>query len=47
MVDTTNITVIVNLTTPKTVRKLQKTLGHNGYYKKFIKGYMYMLMHLA
>ena len=32
--------VIVNLLAPKIVRQLHTTLGHTGYYKKFIKGYV-------
>jgi hypothetical protein len=39
LVDPTKIAVIVNLQPPKTVYQLRATLGHTGYYKKFIKGY--------
>jgi hypothetical protein len=39
LVDPAKIAVIVNLPPPKTVRQLRATLGHTGYYKKFIKGY--------
>lgn len=39
MGDPTKIVIIVNLPPPKTVRQLRTTLGHIGYYKKFIKGY--------
>lgn len=39
MVDPTKITVILNLETLKSVKQLRATLGHTGYYKKFIKGY--------
>jgi hypothetical protein len=39
LVDPAKITVIVNFPTPKTVRQLRATLGHIGYYRKFIKGY--------
>jgi hypothetical protein len=38
-VDPGNIVVIVNLPTSKSVRQLRATLGHTGYYMKFIKGY--------
>jgi hypothetical protein len=40
LVDPTKITVIVNLPVPKIVRQLRETLGHLGYYRKFIKGYV-------
>jgi hypothetical protein len=38
LVDLTKIVVIVNLPPPKTIRQLRVTLGHTGYYRKFIKG---------
>lgn len=37
MVDPSNITVIVNLEAPRNVKQLCSTLGHSGYYRKFIK----------
>jgi hypothetical protein len=40
LVDPTNIVVIVNLPPPKSVCQLRETLGHTGYYQKFIKGYV-------
>jgi hypothetical protein len=40
LVDPAKITIIVNLPAPKTVRQLRAMLGHTGYYKKFIKGYV-------
>ena len=40
MVDPAKIDIIVNLPPPKTVRHLCTTLGHNGYYRKLIKGYV-------
>jgi hypothetical protein len=39
VVDPAKIAVIINLQPPKLVRQLRKTLGHTGYYRKFIKGY--------
>jgi hypothetical protein len=39
LVDPAKIVVIVNLPPPKSVRQLRATLGHTGYYRKFIKGY--------
>jgi len=36
MVDPTKIVVIVNLEAPKNVKQLRATLGHIGYYRKFI-----------
>jgi hypothetical protein len=39
LVDSTKIKVIVNLPTPKIFCQLRETLGHIGYYMKFIKGY--------
>jgi hypothetical protein len=40
LVDHVKIVVIVNLPPPKSVRQLRETLGHTGYYRKFIKGYV-------
>jgi hypothetical protein len=40
LVDPANIAIIVNWPSPKIVCQLRETLGHIGYYKKFIKGYM-------
>jgi len=42
LVDLSKIEVIVNLPEPKTVCQLRATLGHMGYYKKFIKGYAHI-----
>jgi hypothetical protein len=39
MVDPTKIAITINLPPPKSVMQLHITLGHTGYYKKFIKGY--------
>ena len=39
MVDLVKLTVIVNLEVPRNVKHIRVTLGHNGYYKKFIKAY--------
>ena len=37
--DLAKIAIIVNLPPSKSVKKLRTTLGHTGYYRKFIKGY--------
>jgi hypothetical protein len=42
LVDPTKIAVIVNLPPPKTFYNLRATLGHTGYYRKFIKGYVHI-----
>jgi hypothetical protein len=39
LVDPAKIAVIVNLLPPKTIHQRRATLGHTGYYRKFIKGY--------
>jgi hypothetical protein len=39
LVDTSKITIIVDLPPPSSIRQLRTVLGHTGYYKKFIKGY--------
>jgi hypothetical protein len=39
LVDPAKIVVIVKLPPPKLVRQLKSTLGHTGYYMKFIRGY--------
>jgi hypothetical protein len=39
LVDPAKIAVIVNLPLGKIVCQLRATLGHTGYYRKFIKGY--------
>jgi len=39
MVDPTKISIIVNLPPPNSIKQLKTTLGHTGYYRKFIKGY--------
>lgn len=39
MVDLVKIPIIVNLAPPGSAKQLMKTLGHIGYYIKFIKGY--------
>jgi hypothetical protein len=43
LVDPTKIAVIVNLPPPKSVHQLRETLGHIGYYIKFIKGYVQII----
>ena len=40
MVYLAKISIIVNLPPPSLVKKLCTTLGHTGYYIKFIKGYV-------
>ena len=37
--DPAKIAIIVNLPPPNSVKQLRTTLGHTGYYRKFIKGY--------
>ncbi len=37
--DPAKIAIIVNLPPPTSVRQLRATLGHMGYYRKFIRGY--------
>ena len=37
--DPVKIAIIVNLPPPTSVKQLRTTLGHTGYYRKFIKGY--------
>jgi hypothetical protein len=39
LVDPSKISIIVDLPPPTLVKQLRTALGHNGYYKKFIKGY--------
>jgi len=40
LVDPAMIVVIVNLPPPKKIFQLREKLGHIGYYRKFIKGYV-------
>ena len=44
MVDLVNIAVILNLEAPQSVKQLHATLGHIGYYSKFIKSYAQITM---
>jgi hypothetical protein len=43
LVDPAKIAVIVKLPPPKSVRQLRATLGHIGYYRKFIKDYVHII----
>ena len=38
--DPTKIAVILNLQASRSVKQLHTTLGHTGYYRKFIKSYV-------
>ena len=39
LMDAAKIAIIVDLSPPNLVRQLRTTLGHTGYYKKFLRGY--------
>ena len=39
MMDPAKIAIIVNLPPSKSFKQLRTTLGHTGYYRKFIQGY--------
>ena len=39
LVDPAKIALIVNFPPPKNLKQLRVTLGHMGYYRKFIQGY--------
>ena len=40
LVDPANIALILSLPLPTNVKQLRATLGHKGYYRKFIRGYV-------
>ena len=40
LVDPAKIVIIFELPPPTIVKQLRETLGHTGYYRKFIKGYV-------
>jgi hypothetical protein len=40
--DPAKIVVIVDFPPPTSMRQLRATLGHTGYYRKFIKGYAHI-----
>jgi len=42
IMDPTTIAIIFNLPPPTSVQQLRATLGHTGYYRKFIKGYAHI-----
>ncbi len=42
MVDPAKIMIIINLEVPRSVKRLHATLGHIGYYRKFIKSYAHI-----
>jgi hypothetical protein len=42
LVDPTKVAVIMDLEPPTSVRELRETLGQTRYYRKFIKGYVYI-----
>jgi len=44
MVDLAKIMAIINLEAPKSAKQLCTTLGHTGYYRKFIKSYVEITM---
>jgi len=44
LVDPAKFFVIVNLPPPKSVFQLKSTLGHRGYYRKFIMGYAQIIV---
>ena len=46
MVDPAKVAIIVNLPAPNSVKKSRIVLGHNGYYRKFIKGYAKITVHM-
>eukprot|EP00253_Pinus_taeda_P020560 PITA_20560 len=39
MVDPAKIIIILNLEAPRNAKQMRTTLGHTGYYRKFIKAY--------
>eukprot|EP00253_Pinus_taeda_P024141 PITA_24141 len=43
-VDPAKIIVIINLEVPRSVKLLRATLGHTGYYQKFIKSYAQIIV---
>jgi len=46
MVDPMKIVVTINLEVPRNVKQLRTTLGHIGYYMKFIKSYVQITAHM-
>ena len=39
-VDATKVTIIMNMSSPTSVKQLHSTLGHTGYYRWFIRNYL-------
>ena len=40
LVDPTKIAIILDLPPPTSIKQLKSMLGHTGYYRKFIRGYV-------
>ena len=40
LVDPVKVVIVLELPPPTSVKQLRSMLGHTGYYRKFIKGYV-------